>query len=154
MGQNKLKMLICMNNTSKCYLWDVSSQFSGKEGHTSPIIFLSSMVWSLHTITKLKASREWKRPLKECVGKCSKWWKSQADWKSAKAKQTYFVVGETKGGLACRKDVNTCASECNSFLLDEGIRTSCGTSTAAVRWDRVPPQEIICWNQNIAIPFI
>lgn len=44
MGQKKLKMLISMNNTSKCYLWDVSSQFSGKEGHTSPIIFLSSKV--------------------------------------------------------------------------------------------------------------
>lgn len=40
MGQKILKMFICLNNTSKYYLWDVSSQLSGKQGHVSHIIFL------------------------------------------------------------------------------------------------------------------
>lgn len=154
MGQKEL--LISVNNTAKCYLWEVSSQFSDKEGHTSLIIFFNSMVWSLHTITKLKASREWKRPLNECIGKCSKWRKSQADWKSAKVKAIYFFMVETKGGLACREADNTSTSDCNSFLLDEGIRTNFRTSVESQLLSDgylVTPPEIICQKQNLALPF-
>lgn len=156
MGQKELKMLISINNTSKCYLWDVSSQFSGKGGHTSLIIFLNSKVWLLHTITKLKAPREWKRPLNECVGKYSKWRKSQADWKLTEVKQIYFFIGKTKCGLAGREAGNTGTSDCNSFLLDEGIRTSCRMSVEAQLLSDgylVHPPEMICQKLNLALPF-
>ena len=46
MGQKKLEMFICLNNTSSYYLQDVSSQLSGKQGHVSHIIFL--MLLELH----------------------------------------------------------------------------------------------------------
>lgn len=40
MGQKKLEMFICLNNISKYYLRDVSSQLSGKQGHVSHTILI------------------------------------------------------------------------------------------------------------------
>jgi len=38
MGQKKLEMFIFLNNVSKYYLWAVTSQLSGKQGHVIHII--------------------------------------------------------------------------------------------------------------------